>query len=154
MPRTPGMPVSRQACVAATARTMVSIVADQRGQKTGGAEAPVGLADGAYGFRARVVVEQYAAAAVDLHVDESGQQQLSAEVDDLASEAARILRIDQGFDARARKQQSLSAHDALTGQQPAVGECRSHHIVSVTLRRCAGWSGSNPRRTESVAIKR
>ncbi len=116
----------------------LEIVADQRGHETGGAEAPMGRTDGTDGLGARVIVEQHAAAAVDLHVDEPGQQELSLDVHEVRFPAARITRIDQRLDARSREQQSPPAHDAVTGQDPAVHQGATHHTVSVTLRKCAG----------------
>ena len=86
------------------------VVADQRGQEAGGAKTPMRRADGADRLGARVIVEQHAAAAVDLHIDESGQQELPLKIHDDRFGAARIRRIDQRFDARPRKQQRPSAH--------------------------------------------
>ena len=66
------------------------IVADQRGQEAGGAEAAVRGADGADRLHGGRVVEQHAAAAVHLRVDESGQQQRPAQVVGLGGLRARI----------------------------------------------------------------
>jgi hypothetical protein len=104
----------------------VEIVADQGRQEARGAEAAVRRADGADRFAARVIVEQHAAAAVHLYVDESGQQQLSLQIDAGRVAAAQILGIHQRFDACSGNQQRLTAHDSLTGQQPAVDECAAH----------------------------
>src|SRR3546814_15135995 len=56
-------------------------VADQGRQEGGGAEARVRGADRRDRFDIDLVVEQYAAAAVDLRVDEAGQQPAAFEVD-------------------------------------------------------------------------
>src|SRR5882757_6296537 len=58
----------------------VEIVADQRRQESGGAETAMRFADRADRLRARFIVEQSAAAPIDLHVDESRQQYLPAEI--------------------------------------------------------------------------
>ena len=54
----------------------LDVVADQRRQEPGGAEAPMRGADAADRVDRRRVVEQHAAAAVDLGVDETGQQRV------------------------------------------------------------------------------
>ena len=61
-------------------RHHVEVVADQGRQEAGGAKAAVRRTDGADRLNGRVIVEQHAAAAVDLHVDETGQQQAATEV--------------------------------------------------------------------------
>jgi hypothetical protein len=132
----------------------VHVVADQRRQKTGRAEAPVRRAYRADRFGIRIVVEQYPAAAVDLHVDEAGEQQPPFEIHDERVGAARIVGIDERFDVPGRQQQRLAAHQPRSGQQAAVHECGAHYTVSVILLRCAGRSGSNPRRIASDAINR
>src|SRR3546814_11776879 len=56
-------------------------VADQRRQEGGGAEARVRGADRRYGIDIDLIVEQHPAAAVDLRVDEAGQQPAALQVD-------------------------------------------------------------------------
>ena len=53
-------------------------VGDQGGQQAGGAEGAMRGGDAAQGLHRGIVVEQQPAAAVDLHVDEAGQQQFAA----------------------------------------------------------------------------
>ena len=65
-------------------------IADQGRQETGGAVAPVGRADAADRLHRRCLVEQHAATAVDLHVDEARQQHGAGEVVHLRGAHARI----------------------------------------------------------------
>ena len=51
------------------------VVADQGRQEAGGAEAPMRRADGGDALERRRVVEQHAAAAIDLDIDEARRQQ-------------------------------------------------------------------------------
>src|SRR5580692_4990609 len=60
----------------------IEIVADQRGHEAGGTETPMRRPDGADRLGTRLIVEKNAAAAVDLHIDEARQQELTAEVHD------------------------------------------------------------------------
>ena len=76
MPSTPGTPLrDRLAHRVDGALHHVQIVADQRGQKARRAEAAVRAADGGDALDARIVVEQHAAAAVHLRVDEARDEQ-------------------------------------------------------------------------------
>ncbi len=120
------------------ARDRIEIIADQRRQETRRAETPVRGADRADRFEARGIIEQHTAAAVDLDVDEAGQQQLIAEIHADRAFAERRVRGTQRLDARPRQQQRLSAHDAAACQDPAVDQCGSHYRVLVILRRWAG----------------
>ena len=81
MPSTPGTPASIAARTASTrARDDVQIVADQRRQKPGGAEAPMRAADRGDRVDGRFGIEEHAAAAVDLRIEKSRQQQMAVEV--------------------------------------------------------------------------
>ncbi len=57
------------------------VVADQGRQEARGAIGPMGRADGGDGLDGGGVVEQHPAAAIDLGVDEAGDQQAAVEVD-------------------------------------------------------------------------
>ena len=127
----------------------VQIVADQRGQKSRGPETAMSTANGGDGLDARVAIEQHAAAAVHLRVDESGHQQLPVEIDGVIG-ADDLARIDDGLDASGANQQSSAALDAGVGQQLSVLEGQQHQTVSVTLLRCGGRSGSRPRASASA----
>ena len=58
----------------------MQIVADERGQEADRAEAPMRAADLDDRIDAWIVVEQHAAAAVDLRVDESRQQESPCQI--------------------------------------------------------------------------
>ena len=62
------------ACGRDRAREHVQVVADERGQESDGAEASMCTADLGDRSDARRVVEQHAAAAVDLRVDKAGDR--------------------------------------------------------------------------------
>ena len=59
------------------------IVADECRQQAGGPEAPMRSGNRDDGFNRGIVVEQSPAAAIDLNVDESRQQQLTVKIDQL-----------------------------------------------------------------------
>ena len=114
MPSTPGTPRIDAPLTAGTAsRHDVQVVADQRGQESGGAEAAMRTADGANGLDARLVVEQHAAAAVDLRVDEAGQQQFALQIAAAArASAARVGVAHHVDDAIAFEQHAAPFHHA------------------------------------------
>jgi hypothetical protein len=97
----------------------VQIVADQRGEKSRRAEAPVSDSDGGDGFDARIVVEQHAAAAVHLAVDESRREQIPFEIDRLIG-ADDLARADDRLDAPVAHQQVAAALDAGIGENSSV----------------------------------
>jgi hypothetical protein len=98
----------------------VEIVADQRRQETRGAESPVRRAYRTDRLETGIIVEQHTAAAVDLHVDETGQQNVSLEIDDDGAAGSRIRRSHHAIDAPLREQDRVTAHDSLAGQNPAM----------------------------------
>ena len=67
-------------------------------------------------------------------------------------------RLGRGHDRRAtRPSSTTSAAPACSRaavEDRGAGEDRGAHTVSVTLRRCGGVSGSNPRRRASASMKR
>ena len=129
----------------------VDVVADQRRQKSGGAEASMRDADAANRFDRRGIVEQHAAAAVDLHVDEAGQQHVAAQVVSVVCIAnARVVARQDSSDALAIDEHGDIIVETVVEQYATVDECLRHHTVSVTLRRCGGTSGSRPRRADSA----
>src|SRR3546814_7252918 len=70
-------------------RDLFGRVADQRRQEGGGAETGVRGADRRDGVHVGLVVEQHAAAAVDLRIDEAGEQPAAAQVDRIAGGEGR-----------------------------------------------------------------
>src|SRR5207344_2284939 len=66
------------------------VFADERGKESGRAEAPVGGADGPDRRNARVIVEERAAAAVHLAIDEAGHEVRAAQVFALRAVDARV----------------------------------------------------------------
>ncbi len=134
------------------ARDRIEAIADQRGQKAGGAETPVGLTDCRYARDCRIVVEQGAAAAVDLEIDEAGEQvarQLAP-----GSVWRALARRCHGGDAPAFDRHAAVKLETGRGQQPRGQKRDLCHRVSVTLRKCGGRSGSKPRARLSAAAKR
>jgi len=99
---------------------------------------------------ARGIVEQHATAAVDLAVDETRQQIISAKIARVRIEHARIrVRDDRCDDALVDQHRDIVA-ETIDRQHACVDERRRHHTVSVTLLRCGGASGLRPRRTASA----
>ena len=124
-------------------------VRDQRRQKGGGAEPRVRRPDTSDCLDARIVVEQHPAAAVDLRVDEAGQQPAALEVHGRARRARGRRDDPATLDVQA------VGNPALAGHHPAVREGQAGgHRVSVTFLRCGGASGSIPRATASALTKR
>jgi len=130
----------------------VEIVADQRRQEPGRAEAPMRLADGGDAVDRRMIVEQDAAAAIHLQVDEAREK--------IASQLP-VLEVGRALSGRHHADDQASVHEdapvrlKTVGRQDARGmECDRAHRVSVTLRRCGGRSGSNPLARLSDTAKR
>jgi hypothetical protein len=113
------------------ARDHVGRVADQGRQERGCAERRMRGADRGDALDRRHVVEQHAATAVDLRVDEPRHQPTAIEIDDVFTGRARV---DPGDAA-------VGDHERRFGQQPrsgddmAVGKADGRHSVRVTLLR-------------------
>ena len=109
------------------------------------------LGDAGDDVRARVVVHQRAAAAVDLNVDETRRENSAAEIDFAA--AAGTLRVgrDAG-DAGAVDDDGVVVEETLAVEDPRADQ-RRHQIVSVTLCRLRGWSGLRPRRRDTASAR-
>src|SRR3546814_2271422 len=90
-------------------------VADQGRQEGGGAEARVRGADRRDRFDIDLVVEQYAAAAVDLRVDEAGQQRSEEHTSELQS----LMRISYAVFCLKKQNttQNSTQHNELQQQQ-------------------------------------
>jgi hypothetical protein len=102
-------------------------------------------ADGAQRLDRGRVVEEHAAAAVHLRVDETGQQHRAGEVVPLGGLHARVAGGHDRRDAVAFDEDRASLDKPLVGKDARVHECVRHQWVSVTLARCGGSSGSWPR---------
>ena len=132
---------------------LVRTVADERWQKTRRAELSVRRTDCADTVHVGPVVEQHAAAAVDLRVDEAWQQNQSTQVVDFDIRRDVACR-DHGLDATVFDEHGDIVVPTLPGKYACIDECRRHHTVSVTLARCGGRSGSRPRRIASALTAR
>ncbi|MGT2513540.1 hypothetical protein ACVOMT_04140 [Sphingomonas panni] len=109
----------------------------------------MGRADRADALHGRVVVEQHPAAAIDLRIDIARHQPAAAEVDDL-----RIVPgVEVGDDAILDPERAAVLR-AMIGQDAPAAKDETAHRVSVTLRRCGGWSGFSPRRNDTVLTMR
>ena len=128
------------------ARDDMQVVADERRQKPGGAEAAMGAADLADGVDGRLGVEEHAAAAVYLRVEKARQQQMAAEIVAGCAAAARVVAGDDVDDPSSVEQHGAVIEDAGVAEHPAVDQRDRHQTVSVTLRRCGGRSGSQAAR--------
>ena len=99
----------------------------------------------------RVLVEQDAAAAVDLHVDIPGRKQAAGKI---PRGAARSLGVrDDCGDALAFDNDRLVDEKLFAVEDPRAGK-NDHQTVSVTLRRLRGRSGSRPSRSASASARR
>ena len=132
----------------------LAIVADQGRQQTGGTEAPMRLRDAPQRIDGRRVVEQHAAAAVDLDVDEAGQQRVALQIVPRTRMRRHVRRITDPSDASIGDHHRQAADQSAPGQYAAVDQHAPAHTVSVTLLRCGGTSGSCPRRSANALIAR
>src|SRR3546814_6881607 len=95
-------------------------VADQRRQEGGGAKARVRGADRRYGIDIDLIVEQYAAAAVDLRVDEAGQQPAAPQVDlALGGRIAGIRDRSENAVDQDRKSTRLNSSHSCASRMPS-----------------------------------
>ena len=127
------------------ARDDDEVLADEGGQESGRAEAAMGGSDRADRFHARVVVEEHAAAAVHLRVEEAGKEGCASEVAPARRARARVVAPDEGDDASRVDEDATLLHESVVREHPRVDEQLHDHIVRVTLARCGGSSGSRPR---------
>ena len=111
-------------------------------------------ADAADRFRIRRIIEQHAAAAVDLAVDEAGCEKGTAQIVCRQAGQARIDSGDDSGDPVAVDQHCATTFDAGRRQYARIDQRRRHHTVSVTLRRCGGMSGLRPRLSASALAAR
>ncbi len=130
------------------------VAADQGGQEAGGAEAAVRGADRADGRDIGGVVEEGAAAAVHLRVDEAGQQQPALQVMALRAGQPCIGGGHHIQDAAALEQHGVILDEAPAVQDAAIEQRAQHQTVSVTLLRCGGRSGSRPRARARALARR
>ena len=107
--------------------------------------------DAADALDRRVVIEVHAAAAVDLCVDEAGEQQCPLEIAYRGARDARIALGCDGADAAVLDEHGAAAHEARTREHPAVGERLHDQRVSMgtssaayrmRLRRCTSVPGA------------
>jgi hypothetical protein len=121
----------------------IEIVADQRGQEAGGAELAVGAADRGDAFDGWLVVEQHAAAAIHLEIDEAGEE-VSLEFEMLNMGGA-FCRGTDGSDPAALDEHVAVRFETVWRQDAAGKDGKGAHRVSVTFLRCGGSSGWKPR---------
>ena len=122
-------------------------VGDERRQKRGGPELGMGRADRPDGIDGAGFVEERSAATIDLKVDEAGHDEAASEVGGVTGGSGEIVD-----PAVANDERRAVIAPAVAVEYSRSGEGR-RHIVSVTLRRCGGRSGSNPRRRDSASTK-
>ena len=132
----------------------LQVVADQGRHETRGSEAPVGTTDRSDRVQRWLGIEQHAASAIDLCVDEPRQQDASAEVPPLGAPADRVIAVDDAGDAARVEQHRPILQNAVISEHAAVDESDRHQTVSVTLERCGGRSGSRPRANASAFASR
>ena len=119
--------------------------ADKRRQHAGRSEPCVGPGDSGDALHAGFVVEEDAAAAVHLNVDEAGDKNAARQIDMLVSTASDSI---DGNDLSAIHRDRRFAEPRAGRIYSSVRECDRAHRVCVTLRRCAGLSGLSPRASD------
>ncbi len=151
-PRKPGTAARTASTPAAiVAAVLLAGVGNQRRQAGGGAELSEGGADGADGFDAGIEIEQGAAAAIDLQVDEARREDAAAH--------RHALRVggrvggDDGFDPAVGDDQRRAIPPGFAVENAGAGIGDAAHTVSVIFFRCGGWSGSKPRWRDSISTK-
>ena len=130
------------------------IVADQGRQQACRAEASMRLRDAPQRIDGGRVVEQHAAAAVHLDVDETWQQLVAPQIALRPRMRRHIGGIADRSDASVGDHHRQAVDQAASGQHAAVDQHAPAHTVSVTLLRCGGTSGSCPRRSANALIAR
>src|SRR5688572_1919829 len=103
-------------------------------------------------FGAGMVVEHDAATAIHLQVDEAGRQHIAG-LDDLRAGRNLVPRDDSFYRVTAKDERGILM--PAFAVEDLLGEEGKHvaHIVSVTLRRCGGWSGFSPRCRAKASTK-
>ena len=129
---------------------LVGRLADQSRQHRGGAIGRMRRRHGRDAVDVETVVEQHAAAAIDLRIDIAGHDPAAVQVD-------RVRRTLH----RADRRDTIAVHDDLRawqnpvlGRDMAVDETETGHSVRVTFCRCGGESGSMPRASASASTMR
>ena len=112
-------------------------IADQRRQERGGAERAMRIADRGNALDTQRVVEEDAAAAIDLCIDETGHQPTAVEIDRSWTGAVDDRDDDTALDVDHRVAEHPTRRDDMT-----VDERMRSHSVMVTLLRWLGASGS------------
>src|SRR5580692_5539681 len=112
----------------------------------------MGLDDTSNSLQRWRLVEEKAAAAIDLPVDEARSQDAAAKVALLP--AARALRMGRQRDNDALLNDKRAIVEELFAVEETRPEQHEHQRVSVTLRRCGGLSGSRPRRRAQASARR
>ena len=126
-------------------------VADQRWQEGGGAIARMRRADRRDRFDIDLIVEQHPAAAIDLGVDEAGEEPAAVQID--LPVCGRVGCGGDGSNGAVGDDDVRRADGAARQCDPAVMETKDHK-VSVTLLRCGGESGLWPRASASALAMR
>ena len=91
------------------------------------------------------LVEQDAASAIDLSIDEARREKAAGKLDPTGVGGDLEVGHD-GEDPRAVHQHAMALEDALAREDAGAGQRKAgHHTVSVTLRSRLGRSGSCPR---------
>ena len=128
-------------------------VGDEGGQAAGRAEHRMRRRDARGPRRGRGLVEEHAAAAVDLCVEKARCERPAADVGSRQLRRQRRLRHHVG-DARSVEQHRMGFEEALARKDAGADEgVGSHQIVSVTLRSRLGRSGSQSRARETRSAK-
>ena len=120
-------------------------VGDHRRQQAGRAESAMGKGNAADAVGRRLLVEESAAAAVHLRIDEARRQESALEID-LADRLRQAARRNDGLDAGVFDDDRGTGDDRSPVEDPGAGQGEPAHRVSVTFLRSRGRSGSRPRR--------
>ena len=132
----------------------VARVGDQRRQYRGGAEPHVRGTDRADRLDARPVIEQDAAAAIDLQVDEARYEHRAGAFRQHCP-GRHVVAPDDPFHLAVVDHECGMVVPACAVENASPGDCVAlRHTVSVTLRRRAGASGLRPLRRDSASRNR
>lgn len=104
-------------------------------------------------FEGRLFVQKSAAAAIHLQIDEAGNEQQAARVDDLAAEGHASRRRDRLHVPRIDDEGgAVVPVDAVENPRSGDRLLRCHR-VSVTFLRFSGASGLSPRERDQASTK-
>ena len=128
-------------------------IGDDRRQHARRSERAMGAGNPAHRFNTWIIIEQCAATAIHLYIDEAGRQKPAVQGPPFEIRCNFAFWFDIG-DPGTIDNYCESLTDRIAIENPGPGECKSHQTVSVTFLSNRGLSGSRPRARAAASINR